>query len=180
MVTTVSSSKIDLYIQDTARPTSKNSWTKKLTPLFQKILPTVEMFIWAHGPKLRISKIESLELSMTMCGAQKIKTLNRNYRNKDKVTDVLSFPIHDSLRFDSSVNQALGPVINCGDIFICKEVAKRQALAFGISIQDEVIHLFIHGLLHLLGFDHEGPSVEKKVMMSLEEEIIQKISVGGK
>ena len=63
-----------------------------------------------------------------------------------------------------------------GDIFICREVALRQAKEFGISIEEEILHLFIHGFLHLCGYDHEISREEEKLMFGLEEKLLEKIS----
>ena len=85
---------------------------------------------------------------------QEIKRLNRQYRKKDQVTDVLSF---------SYDNQE-----NLGDIVISLEQAKRQAEE-GIEI--EVADLLIHGILHVLGYDHENPN-DSKIMFSLQDKIL--------
>ncbi len=113
-----------------------------------------------------------VELAVTLCGKSKIRTLNRQFRKKDKATDVLSFPLCDNLRkFPEEM-----PLLSLGDIFICHEVASRQAQAFELSYEDEVVHLLSHGFLHLLGFDHEISPKEDKLMRGLEEELVKKIS----
>ncbi len=118
-------------------------------------------------------KDQLAEISLVFCGVKKIRSLNRQYRHKDNITDVLSFPIYSSLRkgHKEFVPQGL---INLGDIFICKEVAAKQAREFNISLEREIIHLFIHGLLHLYGYDHEIGEKEEKLMFSLEEKLVKK------
>ncbi len=109
-----------------------------------------------------------IELSLTLCGKKKIKSLNRKYRKKDKVTDVLSFPVHESFT-------NLSGQMELGDIFICLDVAIKQAREFKITLREEIIHLFVHGFLHLLGYDHEISPLEEKRMFILEKKIISKI-----
>ncbi len=108
-------------------------------------------------------------------------SLNAFYRNKKKITDVLAFPLYDSSHnFDAQKT----PTINLGDIFICTPKAVRQATKFEISLEQEIIHLFVHGLLHLLGHDHEASPKKAQVMFDLEEQLVDKIyrvaKIGGK
>lgn len=126
-----------------------------------------------------------LTLNLTLCGERKIKSLNRHYRNKDKKTDVLSFPLimtsrrEDKKKFQlkKEVFLPMGPYeLMIGDIFICKEVAKLQAKEYHVSYRDELIHLYCHGFLHLLGFDHEVSPHEEKLMQQWEDYLIEEIS----
>jgi probable rRNA maturation factor len=87
-----------------------------------------------------IDKKDSI-LSVSLISEEKMKKLNRDYRGKDSLTDVLSFESDDEKEL--------------GDIFICFEVAKEQAKNKGIEIKDEVRFLFCHGVLHLLGYNHK-------------------------
>lgn len=111
-----------------------------------------------------------ISCAMTMCGVDKIKSLNNNYRNKNKKTDVLSFPIFDLLADE----QPISPT-ELGDIFICYPVAKSQASSLEVTLENEIVHLFVHGFLHLLGFDHERSSKDEKIMMKWEDYLIKKI-----
>ena len=120
--------------------------------------------------------VSQFEVDVTLCGNHKIKSLNTVYRNKQKVTDVLSFPVYETLRSDSDSFIEPGPVVHLGDIFICKEVATRQAKEFKISFEEEVLHLFIHGFLHLCGYDHEISKEEEELMFSLEDTLLDKVS----
>lgn len=122
--------------------------------------------------------VTAVSISMTLCGRAKIKTLNREYRQKDYATDVLSFPIFDNLRPDTKVKKSSAlnlPFVELGDLVICKEIARSQALEFGITYEQEIVHLATHGFLHLLGFDHEISSKEEKIMESFEAELVEKI-----
>ncbi len=119
--------------------------------------------------------VKKVNLTMTLCGKAKIKKLNHSYRQKNYATDVLSFPLYDNIRPDKKVKEQLFREIDLGDIVICKEVAKSQAQEFGITFEQEVIHLAVHGLLHLLGFDHEISKKEEKIMEAHESELVNKI-----
>jgi probable rRNA maturation factor len=85
------------------------------------------------------------ELSVVFVGEQKIRTLNRTYREKDKPTDILSFPLTET----------------SGEIFICITQARKKAPAHSRTPQNYLAFLFIHGLLHLKGLDH-GSRMENK------------------
>jgi len=113
-----------------------------------------------------ISKLEKIysdltqkDVELILTDDKEIQELNKTYRNKDKPTDVLSFPLEDL------------PGMPLGSIIISVDTAKRGAQEFGHSIDDEITLLFIHGLLHLLGYDHE---VDNGEMRAKEEEIIKK------
>ena len=101
-----------------------------------------------------------------------IQQINKEHRDKNKSTDVLSFPVHENLR--KSV-EAFG-VLTLGDIFICVDIAVEQASEHKIDVESEMYHLFFHGFLHLLGFDHEQSFEEDKIMRDLESELIEKLS----
>ena len=90
-----------------------------------------------------------------------ISLLNKEYRQKDKPTDVLSFPMEDEVML--------------GDIVISLDTAKNQAQEREIGLEREIAFLFIHGLLHLLGYDHETSVEDEKEMFALQEEILKKL-----
>ena len=115
---------------------------------------------------------KAMELGLHLCGEKKIMSLNSLYRNKKKKTDVLSFPLYNSVR---DLRRQNIPIINLGDIFICLPMAVRQAKKFKINLEKEVIYLFIHGFLHLLGHDHEISQGAAKKMFSLEEQLVGEI-----
>jgi probable rRNA maturation factor len=98
---------------------------------------------------------------------EEIRELNKNFRNIDKSTDVLSFPNDDET--DNSV----------GDIFISIEQARLQANDYGHSFEREIGFLAVHGYLHLLGFDHHSEP-EEKFMVELQEKILKKAKLERK
>ena len=91
---------------------------------------------------------------MALAGDAQVRALNRRYRRKDRPTDVLSFPVHASTSA-AAIARSSATVDGLGDIVIATGVAKRQAREAGHSAQTELRVLALHGLLHLLGYDHE-------------------------
>jgi len=105
------------------------------------------------------------DLSVNLVSEKKIRELNKQYRGKDKVTDVLSFSMMEKGRSKSEKESDLG------DIFICEKQVKRQAKEYKVSEKEEFKRMLVHGVLHLLGFDHQKTSEAKK-MFKLQEDII--------
>lgn len=118
--------------------------------------------------------LDNITINVELCNEEKIQELNRDYRQKDKVTDVLSFPTQDDLRNKEA--DIFIPELELGDIFICTEVCVKQAHEFNISTADEFVHLLIHGVLHLCGFDHEISEKEEQLMEMLEKQLLDEIS----
>lgn len=115
---------------------------------------------------------ERVEISVTFVESEEIRSLNREYRDNDKVTDVLSFPQFDDLNEIPDFGE-----ICLGDVVICKERAEEQAEEFGHSFEREIIYLFTHSILHLLGYDHMEDD-EKKEMRQREEEVMEYLGIG--
>lgn len=122
----------------------------------------------APGPK-------KIHVSLLLCGDAKIKKINRNFRQKDKVTDVLSFPSADDLLKNWKKETVNGELF-LGDLAICIPQAKRQAKEFNIGFWDEFVHLFFHGLLHLWGYDHERSLKDEKIMQKWEDRSMELLS----
>lgn len=95
--------------------------------------------------------------------------MNATYRDKDMPTDVLSFPMEEELAEDIL---SKGQPVLLGDIIISLERAEEQAQNYGHSLERESTFLFIHGLLHLLGYDHEVYPEEEKEMFALQDKIL--------
>lgn len=128
--------------------------------------------------------VNDLEMSLSFVSAEEIKALNSQYRNVNDVTDVLSFPAVDnperkalnlSVFALDSINPETGK-LNLGDVIICLERAKEQAIEYNHSLKRELCFLSLHGLLHLLGYDHIEPSDEEQ-MVALQEEILNKMHI---
>lgn len=114
------------------------------------------------------------EISVTIVDDEKIHELNRQYRNIDRSTDVLSFPLGENGVYD--INYDTGAKM-LGDIVISIEHAFSQAERFGHSLQREIGFLTVHSLLHLLGYDHEGGGLEAVRMREKEEESLTQMGL---
>ena len=119
---------------------------------------------------------ELLEMSLSIVSPEQIQELNKSFREVDKVTDVLSFPTCDNPTRGAItvVCEDVNPetdLVNIGDIVICLERAKEQAKEYGHSLKRELAFLSLHGLLHLLGYDHIEEDDEKQ-MIALQKEIL--------
>ena len=101
-----------------------------------------------------------------------IHQLNRDYRKIDRPTDVISFAFLDG-ESDREAQLNGGGIVCLGDIYISIDKAKEQAEEYGHSLNRELSFLFVHGLLHLLGYDHMTPE-DEKVMFALQDEILPK------
>ena len=113
------------------------------------------------------------EISLLFTDNEGIQALNRAYRDKDQPTDVLSFALAEGEDAAFSLPPA-GPLM-LGDIVISYEKAAAQAEAYGHSVQRETVFLFVHGMLHLLGYDHEQGEAEEKAMFALQDQIMAKL-----
>ena len=105
-------------------------------------------------------------VSISFVGKQRIRNINRKFRDIDKPTNVISFPFMDSF----------GRIKIIGDIIICPEIAQKQAKKEGNDFIDYMAFLIIHGFLHLLGYDHIEEA-DRVVMEKKEEEIFKKIKI---
>lgn len=113
------------------------------------------------------------EVDVNLVNDEEIHQINRNYRNVDRITDVISFAFNDD---DSSLGMIKNEEIPhlLGEIFICIPQALRQAKEIGNSDQRELSFLFVHGLLHLLGYDHMKEE-DAKIMFPLQDQILNKV-----
>ena len=137
---------------------SKDIYDRKITKKFVK--QTAQKI-------LKELKLDNVELSITLTDNENIRQINRQWRKKDKPTDVLSFPIDEK---PPGYKYRI-----LGDVIISLPFAKKQAEEIGISYQEEVIRLLTHGILHLLGFDHEVCPAEAKKMFDLQDRIVDRI-----
>lgn len=142
-------------------------WLKMASEVMEKLILNRGL---VHPSWLK--NAECLKVSVLLCGETKIRNLNLDYRSKDKVTDVLSFPTYTNLRKTKTRDEFASAEIFLGDLAICHQRTQRQAKEFNISYWDEFIHLFMHGMIHLIGYDHELSAKEEKLMESWENEAL--------
>ncbi len=137
---------------------SKDIYDRKITKKFVK--QTSQQI-------LKELQLDNVELSITLTDNESIRQINKQWRKKDRPTDVLSFPIDEK---PPGYRYRI-----LGDVIISLPFAKKQAEEIGISYQEEVIRLLTHGILHLLGYDHELCPAEAKKMFDLQDRIVNRI-----
>lgn len=132
--------------------------------LDEDIIPLIEEAVEA------VLKLEGknlgYEISISFVDNEEIRELNRIYRNVDKETDVLSFPMGEDF---IQVNML-------GDIVISLEKALEQSVEYGHSLKREIIYLIVHSMFHLLGYDHMTED-EKEIMRRKEKEVMKKLKI---
>jgi probable rRNA maturation factor len=117
---------------------------------------------------------QDAEVSVSFVSNNEIRRLNRAYRNKDSVTDVLSFPLGANGKYD--INKETGCAL-LGDVVISLETAMRQAEIYGHSLEREIGFLTVHSMLHLLGYDHEISPLEERIMREKEEQVLGELGI---
>ena len=122
--------------------------------------PAAESFILNV---LKALGLDNWELSVVFCGNLFIKSLNAQYRNKDEPTDVLSFPLGDTVETEN------GRAFLAGDIIVSLDALRENARFFGVSEDEELRRLLVHGVLHLSGADHATNGAEEPMLKSQEE-----------
>ena len=114
----------------------------------------------------------SAEVSVTLVDDERIHELNKQFRDVDSATDVLSFPLGENGQYET--NPETGAQM-LGDIVISMEHAVSQAKQYGHDLQREVAFLTVHSMLHLLGYDHVNGNLERLRMREKEEEVLTKL-----
>jgi len=127
---------------------------------------------------------EGAELSVLITGDRRMRTLNRDYRGIDRTTDVLSFSMLDAAQAGKwgtgntgvagwQARTGDGPPVVLGDIVISAPKAAAQAKEAGHPLSDEVCFLLVHGILHLVGYDHETGEADKRKMERKQEALLK-------
>ena len=116
--------------------------------------------------------LEAAEISLKLTDDEEMRKLNKKHRSLDKTTDVLSFPMNETKNIEENI---------LGDIVISVDTLRKQAKKYDMTINDELAFLYVHGLLHLLGYDHEISQTEENNMFKLQNEILlyNKYLTGG-
>ncbi|MGE5853734.1 MAG: rRNA maturation RNase YbeY [Deltaproteobacteria bacterium] len=143
----------------------------------------VEILQRGAGKKLPARKIKKIaltilelvgeknaELSLVLIGNLEMKKLNARYRKKDYATDVLSFPVEGIVLKETRL---------LGDVVVSVEKAAQQARALGHSSEQELVTLLIHGIVHLIGYDHERSAREARAMRRVEKRIYRQLCERG-
>ncbi len=114
---------------------------------------------------LKVEKVKNANFNVIFVDNDYIHKLNKEYRNVDRTTDVISFALEDNKE------EELSNVRMLGDIYISIDKAREQALEYGHSLRRELSFLSVHGILHLLGYDHMKKE-DEKIMFAKQEEIL--------
>ena len=115
-------------------------------------------------------KLDNIIYNVIIINKEKIREINREYRNIDRETDVISFALEDEKSFNRTDIRVLG------DIYISIDKARSQALEYGHSFKRELYFLAVHGFLHLLGYDHMKKE-DEEVMFKKQEEVLSRYGI---
>ncbi|MBR0553566.1 rRNA maturation RNase YbeY [Stakelama marina] len=151
---------LELAVQREAPWASDIDWEKLAGEAARAAIGRTPQAAWVDDPAL-------VEISVRLAGNDEVRTLNKQYRKKDKPTNVLSFPmIQPDLMETVTLNSDDGEVL-LGDIILAHGVCAEEAAEREISVADHATHLIVHGCLHLLGYDHQGEA-EAEAMEDIE------------
>ncbi len=137
------------------------------------------------GTALKYTKIKftKINVDISFVNEEDIKKLNKEHRKIDKVTDVLSFPmlqlkpfeVFDRKKYFQHINPKTKHVF-LGDIVLCRPIIEKNAEEYGHSYERELFYMIVHGIMHLLGYDHEDED-NKRLMRAAEEAILNKYKI---
>ncbi len=148
-------------------------------------LPTSKDFQqWAKAVFAELGKDDNVELTVRLTDNDEVQQLNRDYRGKDKPTNILSFPFEAmeidpmelQMAYAGDVAELGMPFI--GDLIIANQVMEDEANSQGKKLFNHYAHITVHGILHLLGYDHIEDD-EAEAMESLEKRILEKLGIAN-
>jgi len=148
---------IEVFAEGDINPEAYNIDSEKIKSLTNEILTFKET--------------DSVNVSIILTDNETIQEVNRDYRKKDYPTDVISFAYREEV-----FPEVEGEAEELGDIYISLEKTQSQSVEYGVTFHEEFLRLLIHGILHLLGYDHETSPEDEKVMLEEEERILNSIS----
>jgi len=124
---------------------------------------------------LSAARADGAELSLVLVSDRRMRVLNRRYRKKDRPTDVLAFPLHEKWKWGQATFLSLSPFL-LGDVVISVPTARRQGAELGHGLREELRRLLVHGVLHLLGYDHERGPRDAALMARKEKALLKMIN----
>jgi len=127
-----------------------------------------------HGPLATTPAL--VEISVRLASDDEVRTLNAQYRGKDKPTNVLSFPMVQPDLIDTVSQNSDDGELLLGDIVLAHGVCVAEAAERGIPVEDHATHLMVHGVLHLLGYDHQGDD-EAEAMEAIERDCLAGLGI---
>ena len=116
--------------------------------------------------------LSNVTISLIMTSNEYIKNVNRDYRKKNTPTDVISFAYREE-----PFPQGDEEIEELGDIYISLERALEQSVEYEVTLKEEVKRLLIHGILHLIGYDHETSPKDEETMRAKEDELFESVSI---
>lgn len=164
---------VEAPFQRGLRELGGRAWLRKVVA--ETLSGEMPPVVGRKGGGLEKGEFEKGEVGLVIAGEERVRELNRNYRGLDEATDVLSFPF---FKFPTSTPHPRGGglekaafnfvtppdgVLHLGEVIVCYPQAARQAQEQGHSLGRELALLVIHGVLHLLGYDHEEPEQEREM-----------------
>jgi probable rRNA maturation factor len=155
--------KIGIQIDEPFQKSLSERWLRKIT---SKIIRSIISDGFLPG--------DNIELGLVITGDEQVKELNRKYRHRDQTTDVLAFALTETKGKVSFPSPPDG-ILHLGEVIISYPQAIRQAKEYGHSIEQELTQLIIHGILHLVGLEHNNPEAEKE-MRAEEEKIVKEVN----
>ncbi len=144
-----------------------------MPPIINLLRETTSMILAKHTD---FESFDTASISLLLTNDQKITELNSQYRNKNKATNVLSFPENEFILPGKLEEEINNNYVYLGDIAMSYQTIASQATEKNISLADHFLHLYIHSILHLIGYDHAGDKEAYK-MQSIEVEILSKFGI---
>jgi probable rRNA maturation factor len=131
----------------------------------------------AQTPHAQLATTDAqIEIAVRLTSDDEVHQLNRQYRQKDKPTNVLSFPMIEPDLIDALTQNSDDGEVLLGDIVLAQGVCEDEAGEKGITVEQHATHLIVHGVLHLLGYDHQGDS-EAEAMESMERAALDTLGI---
>lgn len=136
--------------------------------------------VYEEAEKVTGNEYKYAIVTVSFAKKDEIRNLNRIYRNVDRATDVLSFPMLDIV-YPKKIKDFMGEIapdgsLYIGDVVICKKIAKKQAKEYGHKKKREIAFLALHGLLHLYGYDHIKEE-DEKVMTATSKQVLDNLNI---
>ena len=129
-----------------------------------------------HAPWLVPIHARPLEISLVLADDTRVRELNKGYRQRDSATNVLSFATFDRIALAEELTQPAPVPLMLGDVVLARETLKREAIEQNKIPENHLVHLVVHGVLHLLGFDHIEDD-DAEVMEALETAVLADLGV---
>lgn len=149
----------------------------EVTIMYQNIetKPWEDKFLSFVDSVLKDQEIDNWEFSLTLCDDTYIQGINREYRDKDKPTDVITFVMSDE---PFPMAESEDELYSSGDIIISLDTVKENSKYFNVNEEEELKRVVVHGILHLMGLDHKTNDVDEEMLM-LQEKILLRLPQKG-